>query len=303
MEQRLSLIAILIFLALGSAVITSAQETAPLSPKQKALLRPAVKRDLSALLQSLLNEAPTAAEVAKEFDRCKFTLLNLGPLGEAVIVEAQPGHGMTNAAMLNVYVQTASGYRPVIKSQGFGPYVLPRRDAPPDLVFGWASGVCTAKYYRYHYASGEYIVNGCAEEDREGKLKPDEYCAIKACGKAEELAVFDPPVNKMSSEDSPKPDGPSCVPAPALDPAQALADSAQPKPHNQVQFVLAPRTTGDCQPGSVEGGIWTTSDQINTRIDPQGLATCIHPTPKPAVITFTGKFKESSFSSSSLTCK
>ena len=179
---------------------------------------------------------------------------------------------------------------------------MDRDGAPPDLIFGWTEGVCAASYSRYHYEKGQYNVNGCAQEDRDGESKPGEYCAIKACDGPERLAVFEPPWNRMPPEYLPKPDGASCVVSPALEPVQAVADSAQPAPRNQAHFLIAARTTGDCQPDAIEGGGWTTSDPANTTVD-RGIATCLHPTSTPAIITFTGVFKKRAFAPAFLSCK
>ena len=205
--------------------------------------------------------------------------------------------------MLNVYVPDHGSFRRVAAGNGFGPQVVDRDGAPPDLIFGWTEGVCTVAYYRYHYDKGHYSVNGCAQEYRNGKPKPGEFCAIKACGSAEKLAVFDPPLNQLPPDYLPKADGASCVASPALEPAQAGADSTQPEPRNQVQFVIAARTVGDCQSAAVEGGTWTTSDPVNTAVDREGVATCLHPTPTPAIITFKGTFHKQAFAPSSLSCK
>jgi hypothetical protein len=268
-----------------------------------AHLRPVVEHDLRRLLQNLYGTTPTKIEVDKEFTLCKFTRVNLGSLGEAVVVEAQPGHGVPNAAMLNVYARTKSGYRRVIEGAGFGPYVIPREDAPPDLVFGWTSGVCTARYNRYHYANGEYTVNGCAQEDREHQPKSGELCAITSCEGPQKLPLFNPPPNKDTTEDVSQQNEQSCVPDPEIVPVRAMADSEKPAPYNQVQFVLAPRTQGRCQPTPLESGNWTTSDPVNTRIDSQGDATWIHATEKPALIRFTGTFHHHVFAAAYLACK
>ena len=289
---------------LADATTASGQQSNPSIPSAElARLRPVVLPDLKARLAIIYGEPISDADAVQEFSHCKFSRLILGPLGPAILVEAAVGHGKTNAAMLNVYVPDHGSFRRVAAAEGFGPQVIDSNDAPPDLIFGWEEGVCAVTYERYHYEKGQYNVNGCAQEDRNGEPKPGEYCAIKACDSAEKLAVFDPPLNQMPPDSLPKSDGASCVPSPALEPAQAVADSAQPVPLNHVQFVIAARTMGDCQPAAVEGAAWTTSDPANTSVDERGTATCLHPTSTPAIITFTGTFHKHAFAPSSLSCK
>lgn len=275
----------------------------PIPSSEVRRLRPVVLPDLKARLASIDGKPVSDADAVQEFGHCKFSRLVLGPLGPAILVEAAVGHGKTNAAMLNVYVPDHGSFRRVVAAAGFGPQVVDRDGAPPDLVFGWTEGVCTTIYHRYHFETDHYTLNGCAQEDRDGSPKAGEFCSIRACGDREKLAVFDPPLNRAPADSLPKPDGASCVVSPALDPAQAVADSGQSEPGNQVEFVMAPRTIGDCQPAVVEGGTWTTSDPANTTVDGRGIATCLHPTSTPAVITFTGSFHKHAFASSTLSCR
>jgi len=299
---RLLLFAEAVVLADATAA-SGPQSNASIPSAELTRLQPVVLSDLKARLSSIYGEPVSDADAVQEFSHCKFSRLILGQLGPAIMVEAAAGHGKTNAAMLNVYVPDHGSFRRVAAANGFGPQVMDRDGAPPDLIFGWTEGVCTVTYYRYHYEKGQYNVNGCAQEDGNGKPKTGEFCAIKACDRTEKLAVFDPPLNQMPPDSLPKRDRASCVASPALEPAQGVADSAQPVPRNQMQFVIAARTKGDCQPAAIDGGTWTTSDPANTTIDGQGTATCLHPTPTPAIITFTGTFHEHSFAPPSLTCK
>lgn len=290
--------------ALANATTAFGQQSnSSITSAELTRLKPVVLPDLKARLSSIYGEPVSDADAVQEFSHCKFSRLILGPLGPAILVEAAAGHGKTNAAMLNVYVPDHGSFRRVAAADGFGPQVMGRDGELPDLIFGWTQGVCTVTYYRYHYEKGQYKVNGCAQEDRNGKARAGEFCAIKPCDDTEKLTVFDPPLNQMPPDELPKPDGPSCVASPALEPAQAVADSTQPVPRNQVQFMIAARTVGDCQPAAIEGGTWTTSDPANTTVDGQGIATCLHPSSIPAIINFTGTFHNHAFAPSSLSCK
>lgn len=300
------LFAALVVVPADAAAPFAQQSNSSIPNGELARLRPVVVPDLKAFLSRFDGEPVSNADAVQEFRRCTFTRLNLGTLGRAIVVEAAAGHGNQNAAFLNVYVREHESFRRLLTAAGFGPEVNERKGAPPDLIFGWTEGVCTAKYYRYHYANGQYERNGCVQENSNDDPKVGEYCALKACDDKEKLAAFDPPGNRMPEDEIPKPDGPSCVVTPVLEPAQAGADSTQPAPHNQVRFLLTPRTSGDCNAGpGVEGGSWKTSDPVNTSVDARGLVTCVHPTPAsaPAIITFLGTFKNHAFAPASLSCK
>jgi len=137
---------------LADAPAASGQQSdAAIPTVELTRLRPVVLRDLKAHLSSIYREPASDVDAAQEFSRCKFSRLILGPLGPAILVEAAAGHGKTNAAMLNVYVPDHGSFRRVASAEGFGPEVLDRDGAPPDLIFGWTEGVCTASYSRYHY--------------------------------------------------------------------------------------------------------------------------------------------------------
>ncbi|HEX7158224.1 MAG TPA: hypothetical protein VF214_04390 [Edaphobacter sp.] len=141
-----------------------------------ARLRPVVQQDLKTLLAHVYNDDNlSAADLEDEFQQCKFTPLALGALGPAVLVEAGVGHGMANATMLNIYVPSHGTYRRVAEAAGFGPRIVPGPERVPDLVFGWASGVCHATFQRYRYQSGKYVRDACDQEYDNGD------CAIKSC--------------------------------------------------------------------------------------------------------------------------
>lgn len=268
-------------------------------------LRPVVERDLRKFIQDFNNgDPPTDKDVEEAFNQSRFSAIDLGPLGEGIVVEPQLGQGNPNAGMLNVYVPSGAGYRRIVEASGFGPYTVPVRDGPPDLIIGWTFGVCDAKYHRYRYLNGQYIINGCAQEDRDHDPEAGEYCSIKACAEPDKYALFDPPLNKIPPDQLSKPDGQSCVPLVSLDPEQGVADSAKPAPGNQVLFLTVGRTSGDCQPAAFEGiSTWATSDPINTTVTSRGLVTCLHPTSAPARITLTGKFHKPFVASASMSCR
>lgn len=203
-----------ILLALAQPQFCSSTQAAPgLSAHELARLRPVVMPDLRRLLVRVYNDNPSAVDLEKEFQDCHFTQLKLGTLGPAVLVEAEAGHGKSNAAMLNIYVPSHGSYRRILEAAGFGPEVFRGPGPVPDLAFGWSSGVCYTKYYRYRYVRGKYTANACYQEDR-GENWDGGDCTVKSC--EGNLPIFSLPSDHSS------------------DPAAAIPEeshkSAQPSP-------------------------------------------------------------------------
>lgn len=163
----------------SSAAGDSTDPASGISQTEVARLRPVVLKDLTTLMARVDNDTPLAADVEVEFTRCQFTRVTLGSLGSAVVVEAQPGHGASNAAMLNIYVESHGTFRRILAGEGFGPEIIPGSKAVPDVIFGWASGVCHTTYYRYHYNGEKYVADACNQEINDAN--DDDRCAIKAC--------------------------------------------------------------------------------------------------------------------------
>ena len=154
-------------------------------------LRPAVEQDLRELLRQVYGDNPSSADVKREFEACVFTPLRLGSLGPAVLVQAEAGHGATgNAAMINIYVPERNGYRWLVKGAGFGPTIVPGEGSIPDLVFGWAMGVCQGRYSRYRYENREYVVDACNQDVREDARGT---CEVKTCEKPAPQQTFASP--------------------------------------------------------------------------------------------------------------
>ncbi len=91
-------------------------------------------------------------------------------------------------------------------------------------------------------------------------------------------------------------------------PASATADHGLPPPGNQAQFTAKSSVTGNCPLAPDKIGTWATSDTANTTISNQagseGLATCLHATPTPASITYSGILRgRVGFTPATLTCK
>ncbi len=176
---------LLLFLIVGCVHTQSSldsRNTLPdISRAEFKQLRPVVFNDLKALIARVENEpSPTPKNIEEEFLRCKFTPLQLGTLGRAILVEGEPGHGATNATMLNIYLPEHGSYRLILQAGGFGPRAT-GDSSIPDLVFGWASGVCHAKYYRYTFKKSQYDTAACDQESEGAPPSPDD-CAIHSCG-------------------------------------------------------------------------------------------------------------------------
>jgi hypothetical protein len=98
-----------------------------------------------------------------------------------------------------------------------------------------------------------------------------------------------------------------CTITTTITPLNATADHNADSPGNQVQFSLASSVKGNCPLIPDIAGEWSTSDPENTTIsnDPAnaGLAVCLHETPTPATITYSGRIRGRTFPSATLDCK
>jgi hypothetical protein len=137
------------------------------------------------------NDRVSAADLDDEFQRCTFTPITLGALGPAVLVEGQPGSGAANAGMLNIYLRSNGSYRLIAEGGGFGPRIVAGPAGIPDLVFGWASGVCHAQYNHYRWQNGHFDVDACDQEEESAPGSDD--CRITACEGTRKLPTFSNP--------------------------------------------------------------------------------------------------------------
>lgn len=154
-----------------------AQPPSGVSPGDLLRLRPAVLPDLKKAIAITLNQSTVSANQAnREFRHCKFSAIQLGTLGAAVVVEWNPMNA-PNASMINIYAVEHGAYRRIAEGAGFGPDVLAGSHPIPDLVFGGAGGVCHSSYSRYRFQNGAYAVDAC-DQETEGK---DGECAMVAC--------------------------------------------------------------------------------------------------------------------------
>jgi hypothetical protein len=282
-------------------------------------LHPAVFKDLKTLISGLANDPnPSAKYVEEEFLRCKFTPLKVGNLGRAILVEGAPGHGATNATMLNIYLPEHGSYRRILEAAGFGPAATGEA-AIPDLVFGWTFGVCHAKYYRYTFNKGRYETTGCDQES-EGASPGSDDCSIQSCS-GENLAKFPNPWSQQLNSTEGKSgqllvgrtgtgaeilaeareNGP-CRINPAIVPEVATADHHLVPPGNQVPFSTASDAIGRCGTLRSTSGRWETSDSTNTSINMLGIATCVHSTKQPAKITYSGTLSGQRYTPARLSC-
>jgi hypothetical protein len=98
-----------------------------------------------------------------------------------------------------------------------------------------------------------------------------------------------------------------CVVTTAITPANATADHNAAAPGNEVQFSLSSTVKGNCPLIPDVVGVWSTSDPVNTTISnepsSQGLATCLHATSAPAIISNSGTVTGKGYPSVTLGCK
>jgi hypothetical protein len=284
-------------------------KSSDVSPQEISRLRPALVPDIKEVLARVYNiPNATQADIAGELKRCKFAPLKLGELGRAILAE-DDGPGGKNAVMLNIYVPAHGSYRRVVKEVGFGPTALKGR-AVPDLVFGTSGGVCTATLVRYRYANGTYAADACDQEyqgdagagDAEAGAPDD--CAIKRCNGPKPLPTFPSPfAHPELAEDVASGDQNACSAVNQVAPESASASSSASPPANAVRFGTNGSSSGNCSEAYDSRGKWITSDPRDVGIDNTGLATCIHPTLKPAEIGYTGIHWGQKYKPATLDCK
>ena len=101
---------------------------------------------------------------------------------------------------------------------------------------------------------------------------------------------------------------PSCKADPVVLPATATADHTASPPGNQVQFsAVVKNQSGSCAvPAIVVANPWTTSDPVNIIISNEpataGVATCLKPTPRPAIIGYANPAPGGQYKPATLTC-
>src|ERR1035441_8986517 len=123
-----------------------------LSTAEVASLRPVVRRDLRSLAATQSNDNYVSpADLDRLFRRCRFSRIDLGSLGPAVVVEELEFAGASNLSMINVYVPSGKSWRRVAVGEGFGPQVVPGGGGGPGLVYGWGEGVCNTTFHLYRY--------------------------------------------------------------------------------------------------------------------------------------------------------
>ena len=304
------------FLHLQVVRSNSEQESIPSNPDVSAAerqrLRPVLLPDLKEVLARVYNiHQPTAADLESELKACHFLPLKLGALGRAILVEDR-GPGGRNSVMLNVYLPAQGSYRRLIGETGFGPMVLKGDRPVPDLVFGTTMGVCHATRVRYRYTNGNYAPDACNQEyddsagdhsqaDRRIAKEGENECPIKQCEGKIRLPNFPSPFADDDQSRGAMLGDESCVVRNAVVPsvAHASAHAAD----NEMRFQLSSDSSGNCPKTPPSSGVWTTSDLINTRVSNDGLATCLHPTPEPAEISYSGIQSGQRYASATLDCK
>lgn len=176
-------------------------------------LRPVLFRDLVPTAKLVYNDPDLRpADIEDAFLSCRFTPLRLGKLGPAVLVEWDGLSQVSNVAILNIYIPSSGSYRKIIAEEGFGPSIVPHvSSSVPDLLFGWASGVCHASFSRYSYDGDKYKLDACDEEypSSEGN------CDVRACkdpARPQPLPTFPDPTSWNGPPAPPPPpyfDGPT----------------------------------------------------------------------------------------------
>jgi len=173
------LVALAAFLAIASPPARGQQsDRAAVSAADRASLFPVVYPGLKPAVVTLDNSPVTRQDVADEYKNCRFSHVDLGALGLAVVVEWNP-MSAPNANFIGVYIRRLGAWHKLVVNSGFGPTIISGPQPIPDLVFGGnGGGVCQSEYFRFRYAHGTYRPNACNQEKRGS----GEGCQIVSCG-------------------------------------------------------------------------------------------------------------------------
>jgi len=157
------------------------------SAADRASLFPVVYPDLKPAVVTLDNSPVTLQDVADEYRNCRFSIVALGALGPAVVVNWNP-MSAPNANFIGVYIRRSGAWHKLVVDGGFGPIIIHGSEPIPDLVFGGnGGGVCQSEYFRFRYAHGTYRANACNQEKRGS----GPGCQILSCGN--DLPTFPDP--------------------------------------------------------------------------------------------------------------
>ena len=93
----------------------------------------------------------------------------------------------------------------------------------------------------------------------------------------------------------------------AINPPSATADHRAAPPGNEAQFSASSTVEGNCPMIPDVRGEWSSSDLDNTTISSQSateaLAVCLHATPQPVTIRYSGRIRGHAFPAATLICK
>jgi hypothetical protein len=99
----------------------------------------------------------------------------------------------------------------------------------------------------------------------------------------------------------------SCEITTTITPLNATAHHNAASPGNEAQFAASATVKGNCPMIPDVVGKWSTSDPENTMISSpspaNASATCLHQTPQPVTITYSGRIRGRTFPAATLVCK
>jgi hypothetical protein len=85
-------------------------------------LCPVVLLDLKKLAATVDNDNDLDPEYLNDlWGQCRFSRVNLGSLGSAILIASNEGGGAANFGMLNLYLPDGNSYRRILAEAGFGP--------------------------------------------------------------------------------------------------------------------------------------------------------------------------------------
>lgn len=93
----------------------------------------------------------------------------------------------------------------------------------------------------------------------------------------------------------------------SVNPSAATVDHSAAPPDNHAQFSLSSSVEGNCPMIPDIRGEWSTSDPENTTItipsSTEAVAVCLHETPRPVTIRYSGRIHGHEFPPATLICK
>lgn len=129
------------------------------TPAEYAELQSAIKANWE---REKDRQVQTGPGLGSDFDHIYATRIQLGALGEAMVVyfANSPECGATGNCPMAVYVRERNGYHRVIEAGGWGAALLPSSVSVPDIAFYWHMSAAETDSNVLHYLDGKFVGQG-----------------------------------------------------------------------------------------------------------------------------------------------